>query len=73
MTGRNISSERSRLGLTQSELAKRLGVATSSVSYWETDSFEPTSDSLKKLARLFGCTTDYLLGLTDERVGMHTT
>lgn len=47
MTGRNISSERSRLGLTQSELAKRLGVATSSVSYWETDSFEPTSDSLK--------------------------
>ena len=67
MTGRNICSERHRLGLTQLELADRIGVSVSAVSAWENGSFEPNSNSLKKLSQLFSCSTDYLLGLTDER------
>lgn len=67
MTGRNICSERARLGLTQVELAKRVGVSVNTVSSWETGSFEPNSSSIKQLAKLFDCSTDYLLGLTDER------
>ncbi len=67
MTGRNICSERHRLGLTQLELADRIGVSVNAVSAWENGSFEPNSNSLKKLSQLFSCSTDYLLGLTDER------
>lgn len=67
MTGRNICSERHRLGLTQLELADRIGVSVNAVSAWENDSFEPNSNSLKKLSQLFSCSTDYLLDLTDER------
>lgn len=67
MTGRNICSERHRLGLTQLELADRIGVSVNAVSAWENGSFEPNSNSLKKLSQLFSCSTDYLLGLTDDR------
>lgn len=67
MTGRNICSERHRLGLTQLELADRIEVSVNAVSAWENGSFEPNSNSLKKLSQLFSCSTDYLLGLTDER------
>lgn len=67
MTGRNICSERHRLGLTQLELADRIGVSANAVSAWENGSFEPNSNSLKKLSKLFSCSTDYLLGLSDER------
>lgn len=67
MTGRNICSERHRLGLTQLELADRIGVSVNAVSAWENGSFEPNSNSLKKLSQLFSCSTDYLLGLTNER------
>lgn len=67
MTGRNICSERHRLGLTQLELADRIGVSVNAVSAWENGSFEPNSNSLKKLSQLFSCSTDCLLGLTDER------
>ena len=68
MTGRNICSERVRLGLTQSELARAIGVSVNTISCWETGSYEPNSESLKKLTKLFRCSADYLLGLTDERV-----
>lgn len=67
MTGRNICSERHRLGLTQLELADRIGVSVNAVSAWENGFFKPSSNSLKKLSQLFSCSTDYLLGLTDER------
>lgn len=67
MTGRNICSERHRLGLTQLEMADRIGVSVNAVSAWENGSFEPNINSLKKLSQLFSCSTDYLLGLTDER------
>lgn len=68
MTGRNICSERMRIGLTQAELASAIGVSTNTVSNWETGGFEPTSESLKKLTKLFKCSSDYLLGLTEERI-----
>lgn len=67
MTGRNICSERHRLGLTQSELAEQICVSVNTVRCWESGLFEPTSSSLKRLSEVFRCSTDYLLGLTDER------
>ena len=42
MTGRKIRSVRRRLGLTQKELARRLGVARATVTRWENGSRRPS-------------------------------
>lgn len=67
MTCRNICSERHRLGLTQRELAEVIGASVNAVSSWEQGLYEPNSSSIKKLVQVFGCSSDYLLGLTEER------
>lgn len=64
----NIASERRRLGLTQSELAALIGKGRSSISKWENDPDTINGGSLKKLAHIFSCSTDYLLLRTNERV-----
>lgn len=64
----NIASERRRLGLTQSDLAKMVGKGRSSICKWEKDPDTIDGGSLKALARIFSCSTDYLLLRTDERV-----
>lgn len=64
----NIASERTRLGLKQCELAEAIGVSVNSVARWEHEEFSPQATALKQMHELFGCTVDYLLGLTDERI-----
>jgi transcriptional regulator with XRE-family HTH domain len=41
-------------GLSQEALAAKLGVATNTISRWETGTYEPTLDDLEKLSREFG-------------------
>lgn len=64
----NIASERMRVCKTREQLARMLGVAKSTVDNWETGRCEPAGSNLKKMARIFGCSIDYLLGVTDERL-----
>lgn len=52
--------------LSQSELAKNLGVSQRSISSWETGFRQPDFDTLERIARFFEVTTDYLLGLVDD-------
>lgn len=63
----NIASERKRLDLTQRELGERIGVVERTVRCWEKDSNSVPSTKACEMARLFGCSVDYLFGLTDER------
>ena len=49
------------MNIKQSELAEQLGVSKATISMWETDKRSPTIDTLKKLSKIFGCTTDELL------------
>lgn len=49
----NIRDQRKRLGLTQEELAKRLGVSTRTVQNWEQGGVVPAT-SKDALERLFG-------------------
>ncbi|EMZ42673.1 MULTISPECIES: helix-turn-helix domain-containing protein [Atopobium] len=67
MEGRLIASERVRIGLTQGQLAQLVSVTPATVSRWELGKFEPYGSNIAKLADIFGCSTDYLLGLSDER------
>lgn len=48
-----IKEYRERNFLTQSELAKELGVTLLTVSRWETGKFEPNMKMKKKLFNLF--------------------
>jgi transcriptional regulator with XRE-family HTH domain len=40
-------------GISQDALAKALGVATNTISRWETATYRPTIEDLEKLARFF--------------------
>jgi transcriptional regulator with XRE-family HTH domain len=40
-------------GLSQQDLAKKLGIAANTVSRWETGTYKPSLSDLEKLARFF--------------------
>ena len=64
---KNIASERVRIGLTQEGLAEHLGVSRQTVLRWENGKTTPPTSAVYMMADLFGCSTDYLLGITDVR------
>lgn len=63
--GRNISILRKKRGITQMELANRLGISFQAVSNWERGVAMPDIGNLKLLAQVLETTTDCILG--DER------
>ena len=63
MLGQRICELRTARGWSQVALAGRLQVAKQTVSNWENDNIQPSIDMLIKLARVFGTTLDYLVGL----------
>lgn len=63
----NIASERMKVGLKQADLARELDVSLKSLARWERGEFPPQARVLIRMHELFGCTVDYLLGLTEER------
>ena len=54
--------------MSQVDLAKRLGVAKSVVSFYESGERFPSYDVLREIARTFNVTTDYLLDIERERM-----
>ena len=60
--GKRIVANRKRVGLTQDQLAEKLGVTAQAVSKWENDQSCPDINMLPKLCRIFGISTDELLG-----------
>lgn len=54
--------------MTQQQLADRLGVTKSVVSYYELQERSPSPEILIKLAAIFHVTTDYLLGLEPREI-----
>ena len=67
MSARNIRSERIRKGLSIEEAAKELGVSKNTLISWELNNRSPDGAFLVKMVKMFGCTADWLLGLTEER------
>ena len=61
-----IHDLRERSGMTQTDLALRMGVSRSGVNAWEMGISKPTLDNLATLSRIFHTTTDYLLGIDNE-------
>lgn len=65
MLGRRICMLRTACGWSQVELAKRLNVAKQTVSNWENENIQPSIEMLVRLSKIFGVSTDYLLGMED--------
>lgn len=56
-----IREYRVNVNLTQSELAKKLGITQKAITKWETGKSNPRSDRLYQLAKTFDCSIDDLL------------
>lgn len=52
-------------GMSHEAISKAAGVASAALSEWMLDKSSPNIESLYKLAKYFGVSSDYLLGLTD--------
>lgn len=53
-------------GLTQKELGERIGLSKAVVSKYENGMGYPTFDTLIRISKFFGVTTDYMLGVESE-------
>ena len=61
---------REEMGLSQSALARDLGIGASTIAMWETNDRMPTAQFLEKVAIYFDVSVDYLLGRTNEKKGV---
>lgn len=62
----NIRRIRIAHGLTQTELASRLGLAPNTVCQWESGDRKPPSDRIPDLARALGCGIEELYRTEEE-------
>ena len=60
-----IKSLREKHEMTQSELAKNLGLTRSSINAWEMGLSVPSTNYIVELSKLFNVSADYLLGLDE--------
>ena len=64
--GMMISSLRKEKGMTQLELAEKMGVTDKAVSKWERDLSFPDINSIPKLAEIFEVSVDELMQVKSE-------
>lgn len=60
-----IRALRQRAGMKQSELAEILNCSNTAVSKYELGQLDLGVETIKALCRIFDCSADYLLGLSD--------
>ena len=59
---------RQEKNLSQTDIAKALGVTRQAISLYEKGDREPKLETWQKLADFFHVPTEYLMGLTNDRV-----
>lgn len=64
--GERLRHLRKAHNLTQYDFEKPLGISTAKYNKWENDKNRPDYEMVAALARYFGTTTDYLLGLDEQ-------
>ncbi len=64
--GERIKQLRKENGMTQVDMAQKLGVTKGTVSTWETDSRVPGFETLNQMCDMFQRSLDYLMGRSDD-------
>lgn len=64
--GERLRRAREAAGLNQSSAARALSLDRANISYWEGEKRVPSLLQLDRLAEVYGTTTDYLLGITED-------
>lgn len=62
----NLKNARIRAGLTQAQVAEKIGVAPSSYSFYESGKREPDVLKIRQLADVLGVTGNELLGIEED-------
>ena len=63
----NLVSERKRAGLSRKEVGEKIHRSEDVIGKWERGQSSPLLPDAIALTRLYGCSIDYLAGLTEER------
>lgn len=66
--GNKLKELRNQNKMTQQQLAVQIGVSKSVISYYELQERIPSPEILLKLASVFHVSTDYLLGVSNDKV-----
>ena len=61
----NLKKARLNVGITQSEVAEKLGVAQAQYARWENEGRNPKDETVEKLANIFGTSFENLKGRDD--------
>ena len=72
-TGEKIAKLRKDNNMTQEQLAGRIWVSKAAVSNYELSERNPSPETIIKIAKVFGVTTDYLFGLEEKRQALDIT
>ncbi len=65
--GERILNLRKELNLSQKELAEKTGITEASLSRYENNLREPKAEIIARISETLGCSTDYLLGRTNDK------
>ena len=65
--GQRLAALRNKQGLTQNELAQQLGMTQKAIDFYERRSEKPSIRLLIDLSKIFGVSTDELLGLKSTK------
>lgn len=65
----NLKDLRVKRKLTLEQLAEQTGLSKSALGKYENDDFKDISPfAIMALAKFYGVTTDYLLGMTEQKI-----
>lgn len=64
---KRLRESREGKGKTQQQMAEMLGITAVSYGAWERGKAEPSIPRLIRLCRFFGVTSDWLIGIEEER------
>lgn len=64
--GKKLSLLRKEFNLTQSDLAKKIGVSRGTIGMYEIDKRDPDTSTLINISAIFNVSIDYLLDVTND-------
>lgn len=65
--GERIREKRNEIGISQTELAKKIGMDKTTVSKYESGAIKnPKISTIILMANIFGCSVSYLMGFESE-------